>query len=82
MFYFTEKNSCARKNPEKHQKHLSKNRKFGKLVFFPLDLLTKGFLISNVIGSFLVVSNWQRSWHPLNANWAKGSSVGESNPIT
>ena len=81
MFYFTENNSCACKNPEKHQKHVTKSRKFGKFVFFPPNLLTKGFFISDVIGSFLVVSDWQRSWHPSNANCAKGLSVGESNPI-
>ena len=71
-----------RKNPEKPNKHVSKNRRYGKLAFFPPNLLTKDFIITDVTGSFLVVSDWQRRWHPSNANWTKGLSVGESNPIT
>ena len=49
-----------RKNPEKANKHVSKNRRSGKLVFSPPNLLTKDFIISDFIGSFLVVSDWQR----------------------
>ena len=71
-----------RKNPEKTNKRVRKIRRSGKLAFFHPNLLTKDFIISDVIGSFLVVSDWQRRWHPLNANCTKGLSVGESNPIT
>ena len=71
-----------RKNPEKPNKHVSKNRRSGKLAFFRPNLLVKDFIIAGVIGSFLVVSDWQRRWQPLNANYTKGLSVGESNPIT
>ena len=57
-----------RKNPEKPNKHVSKNRRYGKLAFFHPNLLTKDFIITDVTGSFLVVSDWQRRWHPSNAN--------------
>ena len=43
------------KNAEKPNKHVSKNRRSGKLVFFPPNLLTKDFIILDVTGSFLVV---------------------------
>ena len=46
-----------------------------------LYFYAKDFVIAGVIGSFLVVSHWQRRWHPSNANYTKGLSVGESNPI-
>ena len=65
------------KNPEKPNKHVSKNHRSGKLAFFPPNLLTKDF-----IGSFLVVSDWQRRWHPSKASCTKGLLVGESNLIT
>ena len=77
-----ESNSSIRRNPEKPNKHVSKNRRSGKLVFFPPNLLTKDFIIWDVIGSFLVVSDWRRRWHPSNVNCTKGLSVGKSNPIT
>ena len=51
-----------RKNPEKPNKHVSKNRRSGKLAFFPPNFSTKDFMIVGVLGSFLVVSNWQRRW--------------------
>ena len=43
------------KSPEKPNKHVSKNRRSGKLVFFPPNLLTKDFIILDITGSFLVV---------------------------
>ena len=71
-----------RKNPEKPNKHASRNRRSGKLAFFSPNLLIKDFIIAGVIGSFLVASNWQRRWYPTNATCTKGLSVGESNPNT
>ena len=74
------------KNSEKSKKHVRKNRRSEMLACFPPNLLIKDFIFSDVIGSFLVVSNWQRRWqrhwHPLNANWTKELSVAESKPIT
>ena len=81
-FIFIESNSSMRKNPEKPNKHVSKNRRSGKLAFFPPNFSTKDFIMANVIGFFLVVSDWRRRCHPSNANCTKGLSVGESNPIT
>ena len=52
-----------RKNPEKPNKHVSKNCRSGKLALFPPNLLTKNFIIAGVIGSFFVVFDWQRRWH-------------------
>ena len=40
-----------RKNPEKPNKHVKKNRRSGKFVFFPPNLLTKDVIISDMIGS-------------------------------
>ena len=57
MFFFIESNSSMRKNPEKPNKHVSKNRRSGKLALFPSNLLTKDFITSDVIDSFLVVSD-------------------------
>ena len=62
-------------------KHEAKNRRSGKLAFFSLNLLTKDYITSDVIGSFLMVSDWQRRWHPSNANYKKGLSLGQSNLI-
>ena len=46
---FIKSNSSMRKNPEKPNKYVSKNRRSGKLAFFPPNLLTKDFIISDVI---------------------------------
>ena len=70
-----------RKNPENPTNMFAKIVDLVSLHFFPPNLLTEDFIISNVIGSFLVVSNWQRRWHPSNANCTKGLPGGESNPI-
>ena len=37
------------KNPEKPNKHVRKNRRSGKLAFFPPNLLTKDFIISRML---------------------------------
>ena len=50
-FVFTKNNPPMRKNPEKPNKHVNKNCRYGKFVFFPPNLLTKDFIISDVIGS-------------------------------
>ena len=81
-FIFIKSNSSMRKNPEKPNKHVSKNRRSLKLAFSLSNLLIKDFIIWDVIGTFLVASDWQRRWHPSNANCTKGLSVEESNPIT
>ena len=60
------------KNPEKSNEFVIKNRRSSKLAFFPLNLLTKDLIISDMIGSFLMVSDWQRSWHPSDAGFTKG----------
>ena len=64
-FIFIESNFSIRKNPEKPNKHVSKNRRSGKLASFPPNLLTKDFIISDVIGSFLVVSNLAKTLAPF-----------------
>ena len=69
----------------KNLTNVSKNRRSGKLVFLPLNLLTKDFIIFNVIGSFLVVYDLQRRWHHSSATCTKASNpitVRESNLIT
>ena len=49
FFIFIESNSSMRKNPEKPNKHVRKNRRSGKLAFFPPNLLTKDFIISRML---------------------------------
>ena len=71
-----------RKNPEKNDEDVNKNLSSGKLAFFLPNLLNKDFIISDVISSSFVVSNWQRRCHPSKANCTKGLLVGESNFIT
>ena len=55
MFYFIESDLSILKNPEKTNKYVSKNWRSGMLAFLPANLLTKGFIILDVIGSFLMV---------------------------
>ena len=43
------------KNPEKPNKHVRKNRRSGKLAFFPLNLLTKDFIISQVLSWWFLI---------------------------
>lgn len=52
MFIFTESNSSMHENPEKRNKHVSQNHRSGKLAVFPPNLLTKEFIISDVIDYF------------------------------
>ena len=64
------------KNLEKPSKHVAKIVHLVSLHFF-----LRIFLIAGVIGSFLVVFNWQRRWHPLNANCTKGLLLENQTPL-
>lgn len=71
FFIFIESNFSMGKNPEKSNKFVIKNRRSSKLAFFPLNLLTKDLIISDVIGSFLAISDSEKRSYTSNANWAK-----------
>ena len=80
-FSLTSSNSSIRKNPANPNKHVNQNLKSGIVEFFPPYFVTKVLIISEVMGSFLVASISYNRWHPSKANWTKGLSVGELNPL-
>ena len=75
-------NPLIRKNPVNSSKHVNKNLRSGIVEFFPLHFVTKDLIISEVLGSFLVVSVSHSRWNTSKANGTEESLVGELNPIT
>ena len=61
-------NSSISKNPANPNKHINKNLKSGIVEFFPPYFVNKVLVISEVMGSFLVVSVLHNRWHPSKAN--------------
>ena len=67
-FSLTSSNSSIRKNPVNPDKHVNKNLKSGIVELFPPYFVTKVLIISEFMGSLLVVSVSHNRWHPSETN--------------
>ena len=67
-FSLTSSNSSIPKNPANPNKYVNKNLKSGIIEFYPPYFVTKVLIISEVRGSFLVVSVSHNRWHPSKVN--------------